>query len=364
MGVIFLKMICFNLFRICYMNLASAHVLTDFPINPDLILGILILIAVFVLVLITLLINSIIRIISLGKKLKTDTKEDKLDDIFLPPSLDDNAFKKVLIMINDELETFGFAYDEKADFFYSIMDPWQKELGYCNMYDEAAPALSMIFDSEPIYFDYEGKHWLIEFWKGQYGITTGGEIGIYNTDNDGIIIPGLFNGRFYKVVDESNYLDMAFTLYKKNKILIKQRGIHWWLTGFLLGEFSHPHELKMNIEIYFHSKNMLLAFVDGLVDAGYNKSDFSINNNTVYIIFDSPHTKQPFTRTDLVTDLMQENNRRNVELFNSSTNAFSNIIDKLYYLRIEKPDFYNEALEIGKPRQLYSVYNKIKKYLN
>ncbi len=331
------------------MNLTSSRFLTDLLINPDLVLGVLILIAVILLVLITLLINRIIKAKNFNIKIKTDDK---------------TTFKEALILINDELKSFGFAYDDKDDFFYSIMDPWQKDLGYCSLYDEAGPALSLIFDSEPIYFDYNGKHWLIEFWKGQYGITTGGEIGVYNTDDDGLIIPGFFNGRFYEVVDESEYMDMSFTLYKNNKSLIKQRGRHWWLTGFLLGEFSHPHELKMHIELYFPSKNMLMAFVAGLLDAGYTNSDFSIRNNTVYIIYDTPYTKQPFTRTKLLNDLMQDNNRRNVELFNSSTSAFSNIIDKLYYLKTTKPDYYKNALEIGKPRQLYSVFNTIKKYLN
>mgnify|MGYP000621142798 CR=1 FL=1 len=32
------------------------------------------------------------------------------------------------------------------------------------------------------YFDYQGKTWLLEFWKGQYGINTGAEIGIYRAD--------------------------------------------------------------------------------------------------------------------------------------------------------------------------------------
>ncbi|HHX56079.1 MAG TPA: DUF4474 domain-containing protein, partial [Clostridiales bacterium] len=126
----------------------------DLTINPDLLLGFLIIIAVLLLVLITLLINN-------SRKVKTH---------------DNSTFNEVQISINDELKSFGFAYDDKANFFYSILDPWQKDLGYCSLYDEAAPALSMIFDSEPIYFDYNGKHWLIEFWKGQYGITTGGEI--------------------------------------------------------------------------------------------------------------------------------------------------------------------------------------------
>lgn len=364
MGVFFLKMTYFDFFRICCINLSSSFILTDLPINFNIILGILILITVLILILITLILNSIIKLKNLSGKFKSADEEDSLYDEFLPPSHNNITYKKALILINDDLETFGFAYDEKADFFYSIIEPWQKDFGYCSLYDEAGPALSMIFDSEPIYFDYQGKHWLIEFWKGQYGITTGGEVGVYNTDNDGLIIPGLFNGRFYQAVDESDYLDMAFSLYKKNKLLIKQRGTHWWLTGFLLGEFSHPHELKMNIEISFNDKDMLLAFVGGLTDAGYSKSDFSVKNNTAYIFFDVPHTEQPFTRTNLITDLMQENNSRNVKLFNSSTNALTNIVDKLYYLRIRKPDYYKKALEIGKPTQLYSVFNTIKKHLD
>ena len=314
----------------------------DLTINPDLLLGFLIIIAVLLLVLITLLINN-------SRKVKTH---------------DNSTFNEVQISINDELKSFGFAYDDKANFFYSILDPWQKDLGYCSLYDEAAPALSMIFDSEPIYFDYNGKHWLIEFWKGQYGITTGGEIGIYNTDDDGLIIPGFFNGRFYEAVEESEYIDMSFTLFSNNKSLIRQSGMHWWLTGFLLGELSHPNELKMHIKLNFPSKNMLIAFVNGLLDAGYTNSDFSTKNNTVYIIYDRPYTKQPFTRTELLTNFMQNNNSRNVELFNSSTNAFSNTREKLYYLRTKKPDYYKSTLEIGKPRQLYSAFNTIKKYLN
>ena len=42
-----------------------------------------------------------------------------------------------------------------------------------------APRFQMVFDALPVYFDYQKKTWLIEFWKGQYGINTGAEIGIY-----------------------------------------------------------------------------------------------------------------------------------------------------------------------------------------
>ena len=72
----------------------------------------------------------------------------------------------------------------------------------------------MIIDCEPIYFRYKGKKWLIEFWKGQYGMTTGGEVGIYYTTGPDLNIPGLFNGTFYKCVNDEDRIDMSFAFRK------------------------------------------------------------------------------------------------------------------------------------------------------
>ena len=34
--------------------------------------------------------------------------------------------------------------------------------------------MEYVFMCLPVYFDYGGKTWLMEFWKGGYGITAGG----------------------------------------------------------------------------------------------------------------------------------------------------------------------------------------------
>ena len=103
-----------------------------------------------------------------------------------------------IYMLNRDLEPFGFAYDLYQDSFYSLMNPWQRKFGYCRLYDEACAPLSMIIDCEPIRFKYKGRKFLIEFWKGQYGMTTGGEVGIYYTDGPDLNIPGVFNGTFIR----------------------------------------------------------------------------------------------------------------------------------------------------------------------
>ena len=59
------------------------------------------------------------------------------------------------------LERLGYAYDQSQGIFVSILHAWQRDFGYCRLYDEAAALFSMIIDCEPIYFSYGGKRWLI-----------------------------------------------------------------------------------------------------------------------------------------------------------------------------------------------------------
>ena len=107
--------------------------------------------------------------------------------------------------LNADLKDAGFAYEINGDYFYSLMDCWQREVGYCRLYDEAAPMFNMIMDCEPVEFSYGGKRWLIELWKGQYGITTGGEIGIYNTKREDIDHEK-FKGTFYENIQDDERL--------------------------------------------------------------------------------------------------------------------------------------------------------------
>ena len=107
------------------------------------------------------------------------------------------------------LERLGFAYDHSQDIFISILHPWQRDYGYCRLYDEAAALFSMIVDCEPIYFEYRGKRWLIELWKGQYALTTGGEIGVYLTDLPDMEIPGVFRGPFFFAAGDGDLLQLS-----------------------------------------------------------------------------------------------------------------------------------------------------------
>lgn len=269
-----------------------------------------------------------------------------------------------LSSVNESLEVLGYAYDPHQDIFYSTLDPWQKNYGYCRLYDEAAAPLGMIIDCEPIYFDYNGRKWLIEFWKGQYDLTTGCEIGVYSTDKPKLIIPGVFNGTFYDSVDSEDFLKISYSLLKNRKSLFVRKGTHWWLTGFKLGLFSEPSELSMYIMITLKDRTMRNAFLQGLKNAGYSDRERLVDENTVKLIFNKPHTPQPISRTNATDAPIQKKNKLLCDKYREITKGYVTMEDKLKAVHEKAPDLYGHIIGLGKPKELFNIYETIKKYLN
>lgn len=270
--------------------------------------------------------------------------------------------------VKDSIEltvaAYGFKYGPVQDIFYSRQYAWQRFVGYCRLYDEASGPMSMVIDCEPIYFDYAGKRWMIEFWKGQYGLTTGGEVGVYYTDRSDLQIPGIFMGTFYNCVSDEDMLDMSFSLMKNGKRVFRRSGRHWWLTGFKLGEFSDPSELSMKIRITLKDDAMRQAFLGGLRRTGYNKADYTVEGNTVGILFDKPHTTQPYTRTRSlgIESASQLKNKALCGLFQSMTKGATSM-ERLESLQRFDPNLYSRAIHIGKPKNVYAMYTALDKYL-
>ncbi len=296
-------------------------------------------------------------------------KESVLSAMSLPVSRNSNIPNHPLIPLdlddlNNDLKPFGFAYYPGQDYFYSIMNGWQSEVGYCQAYDEGSAALSMIIDCEPIYFKYGGKKWLIELWKGQYGMTTGCEVGIYTTTGPSLNIPGVFNGTFYFCADKEDHLPLSVVLKKNGRELFNRKELHWWLTGFRLGEFSWPSELTVDIEITLKDEVMRDAFIGGLMKTGYSMNEFTVRGNTVSLLYDTPHSKQPSTRTPTIENYMQTNNIRNCEAYNIATKTYNNTVDRLNYVRYAAPKLYHKIIDVGSTKELFKGYDLIRRFLS
>lgn len=194
----------------------------------------------------------------------------------------------------------GFKYDDAQDILVSRKGAPQREFGYAYVYDAVAPlTISAVIDCEPFFFPYNKRHWMIELWKGQYGLETGCEVGAYVASKPrldktlGFRPHDRKHSRFYDCVDDKDMLDISFTLLKNGTPLF-HRGPkkHWWLTGFRWGELSSPDELTMDVSIGFPDTGMCAAFAKSLRKTGYEYS-VTEDKKTAKFRFDKPKTHQP-----------------------------------------------------------------------
>ncbi len=260
--------------------------------------------------------------------------------------------------LTNALSPFGFLYETGDDSISSGMYPWQRDMGYGRIYDEAAPSMGMIFECEPIYFDYEGKHYLIEAWKGQYGCTTGAELGVYvNREATAGKAP---EELFYECVKDEERLPMQYTLYCDEEIVLRRSALHWWLTGFCVGMFSGGRELRMEISIIFPNPGMTNAFYQGLLRAGYRQEEIIRECNRVTFAFSQPKSSQPERYRPWLRKLKNRVNRRNCRRYCKVTKKFRSTLDKITYIGYCFPGLYKAIVGIGAAKTRRK-FNKMKR---
>lgn len=247
-------------------------------------------------------------------------------------------------LIGKGIEIAGYEYDSEQDIFCCNMNPWQRNLGYSRLYDEAMAPFGMIVDCEPIYFEYKDKIWLIELWKGQYDLNTGCEIGIYTASKPILNASQVYKFMFYNCASDTERLTMSFTLEKNGKILFSRDDRHWWLAGFKLGEYSEPSELVMRLNITLKDREMCDAFIGGLTRAGYLEDEIIVNGYTVGVTFDKPRTPQPATRILETDKIIQAKNKILCDRYNDITHIYNNLTDKINEIKKQAPEIYEEII--------------------
>lgn len=185
--------------------------------------------------------------------------------------------------IEELVKPFGYCFHDKYGFFSSTLDAWQREAGYTWFYDYMAPRFQMVLDALPVYFDYDGRTWLIELWKGQYGINAGAEIGIYHADRT--IPEKEYRTTLFEAASDEELLNCSFALSGLNGGCVQIAQNHWWLTAFFTGCFVRPSDLNMKATIKFPDWRMQSAFVNGLYKAGCAKQDVTVNGLRVTVNF-------------------------------------------------------------------------------
>lgn len=247
-------------------------------------------------------------------------------------------------LLNELTEPFGYTYHCQCGFFSSTIDAWQRSAGYTWLYDYMAPRFQMVIDALPIYFDYHGKTWLIECWKGQYGINTGAEIGIYHADR--LLSEAEYKTTLFNAVDDDEMLPCTLQLCNKGETYVQLAGKHWWLTAFLPGRFSDPADLSLTASVCSPDDEMLDAFYEGLCRAGYNINDIAIQGNCLSFVFHSSNNEDLGFLTRMRRRRSQRTNRIFCKLYTWVTRPFINTEDRILYLYYYLPAIFRKLLRL------------------
>lgn len=266
-------------------------------------------------------------------------------------------------LLNELSEPLGYQYIPCQDIFISTLDAWQREFGYTRNFDCLAPYFNMVFDSEPVYFDYDGHTWLVEFWKGQYGINTGAEIGIYCAD--GIVPPEKRAKEYFHTVPDDQlplfFMNLSRISNPVPETIANVSMTHWWLAAFRVGCFSQPDQLCANFCIDFVDLDMMCAFANALISLGYDPCSLQRNGSCICFSYRQPLTPDPCSCfTKWIRRIIQRKNRLFCKFFQIITRPFHCTADRLLYLYFYLPVSFRCCLRLRRYRGHHPKKYKVK----
>lgn len=115
----------------------------------------------------------------------------------------------------------------------------------------------------------------------------------------------------------------------------------------------------MQINVTLKDIYMRDAFIEGLKKIGYSDTEITIHRNSVNVVFDVPHSPQPYTRSKATHSIIQKKNRYLCEQYMKVTKGSISMQEKFKIVQEKAPELFGHISGLGRPKQLYSVYEKI-----
>ncbi len=157
-------------------------------------------------------------------------------------------------------------------------DCFQAEFGYNPLYDFGANLIDFSIETTKLDFDYEGKEYRIQLWKGQYISgeigTIGGEIGVYNR-------PESRSGQHYDCAQKDDWVKMEMTIYwdefDNGEYLpqfTRNYNDFWWCTGFVDGQLKNRRDsntLRLLGRITWETEEQAQLFAEAMRKKGFTE---------------------------------------------------------------------------------------------
>ncbi len=193
----------------------------------------------------------------------------------------------------EDKQVLSYQYSYIDDYYYTNdKDAWQYNFGFGKIYDFVSPYILLEYDYIRVFFTYENKDWMLQMWKGQYGLVFyGGEVGIYTKEHSD---KGINEWTFFNCPEEEDWLNMEMTLWHEdingnwNREFTRAYDKYWWCTGFKNGHLRQEEpadELRLTGRITFKDKEMAKLVADGLAECGLAKagSKAAMGVDSIYV---------------------------------------------------------------------------------
>lgn len=237
--------------------------------------------------------NGVVKGVSVG--VVTIAAATVVDGEVLSGEFTINVVKKNNFLRNllEDKQILSYQYSYVDDYYYTNdKDAWQYNFGFGKIYDIASPYLLLEYDYIRVFFAYEGKDWMLQMWKGQYGLVFyGGEIGIYTREHDE---KGVNEWTFFNCPAEEDWLNMEMTLWHEQldgtwkREFTREYDKYWWCTGFKNGHLRQEEpadELRLTGRITLKDAEMTSLVADGLEECGLVRSNSktSMGIDSIYV---------------------------------------------------------------------------------
>ncbi len=190
-----------------------------------------------------------------------------------------------LIITEDQAETttqasifwswfsfMSYMFDPDQSTFHNTKSPFQRIFGFNMVYDFFAFLAGVLADTLRIKFEYEGREWLVQLWKGAYayGICTGGEIGLYSKPLSRSI-------NQYDCAPQKDWIGMSMSIYHGDeKLFTRPMEKQWWCTGYrphiLSSLLDRPRDnCTMDSLLEFKTPEMAALFAQALEAKGFKQ---------------------------------------------------------------------------------------------
>lgn len=175
----------------------------------------------------------------------------------------------------------GFNFSVSELLLYAQVNAWMRDFGFCLFYDIFCYVTPLYkYNTRRIKFDYDGKEWMIQIWKGIYVIANGAEVGIYTRE------PGSI-GTYYDCANDEQMMKMSLRLYHNGELLFERpEELHWWQTGFQIDKVLYPaSQLTLDTTIEMKDEEMLKAFCEAVDNHYMNDMSYTVDGLKVNVIW-------------------------------------------------------------------------------